>query len=254
MSGSATMSVPESVIWHDLECGSYTQDLPLWLELAARYAAAPSGLVLEIGAGTGRVTLALARAGYAVVALDRDAELLEATRRRARRLQVRTVLADARDFELPGCRFSLCLVPMQTVQLLGGPAGRLAFLRAARRHLAAGGLIALALVAPGALEPFEPGEEDLGALPDVIEREGRVYSSKPIAVRREGRVIVLERQRETLDAYGARAVETWRVTLDLLTPGELFEAGQRAGLKPLGSRRIAASEQYAGSEVVLLGR
>ena len=39
-----------------------------------------------------------------------------------------TVVGDARDFDL-GERFGLIIVPMQTVQLLGGPAGRAAFLR-----------------------------------------------------------------------------------------------------------------------------
>ena len=46
-----------SVIWHDLECGSYGEDLPLWRSLAAEY----GDPVFELGAGTGRVTLALAR-------------------------------------------------------------------------------------------------------------------------------------------------------------------------------------------------
>ena len=55
-----------AAIWHDIECGAYTADLPLWEELAA------GGTVLDVGAGTGRVALRLARAGCAVTALDRD--------------------------------------------------------------------------------------------------------------------------------------------------------------------------------------
>ena len=35
------------VLWHDLECGSYAEDLPLWHELAGT---AP-GPVLDVGAG-----------------------------------------------------------------------------------------------------------------------------------------------------------------------------------------------------------
>ena len=52
----------EAVIWHDVECGAYAADLPLWRELAA----GRSGPVLEIGCGTGRVALDLARDGHAV--------------------------------------------------------------------------------------------------------------------------------------------------------------------------------------------
>ena len=59
------------MLWHDLECGAYEDDLPLWRELAAR----AGGPVLDLGAGTGRVALDLARAGHEVVALDLDAAL-----------------------------------------------------------------------------------------------------------------------------------------------------------------------------------
>ena len=55
------------VLWHDIECGSYDLDLPLWRELADR----EGSPVLDVGAGTGRVALDLARRGHEVVALDR---------------------------------------------------------------------------------------------------------------------------------------------------------------------------------------
>ena len=118
-----------SVIWHELECGSYTEDLMLWRDLAR----ASGDPVLDVGAGTGRVTLELARRGHAVTALDLDGELL-AQLAAAGGGNVSTVVADARDFALP-TRFALCIVPMQTIQLLGGAPGRQAFLACAARHL-----------------------------------------------------------------------------------------------------------------------
>src|SRR5205085_9457771 len=99
--------------------GGYDADLPLWRELAA----SAGGAVLEIGAGTGRVTLDLARRKHPVTALDCDGELLAALANRAADLPVDTVTADAREFVLGG-RYGVCLVPMQTIQLLGGPEGR----------------------------------------------------------------------------------------------------------------------------------
>ena len=95
--------------------------------------------MLDVGAGTGRVALDLLPQGHGVTALDSDAELLAelATPRRRSRARDRRSPTRAH-FEL-GRRFALCIVPMQTIQLLGGRDGRLAFLRCARRHLDRGG-------------------------------------------------------------------------------------------------------------------
>ena len=68
------MTASAHVVWHDVECGRYDADLTLWIELARE----AGGPVLDVGAGTGRVALPLARAGHEVTALDRDAELLAA--------------------------------------------------------------------------------------------------------------------------------------------------------------------------------
>ena len=143
--GAGRMPAPSNtVVWHDLECGSYHEDLELWRELAEAH----DGPILDVGAGTGRVTLDLARRGHHVVALDADADLLAALAERAEGLNVETVAADARGFDLGERRFELVIVPMQTLQLLGGEEGRAAFLRAARAHMAPGGLLAAALADP----------------------------------------------------------------------------------------------------------
>ncbi len=104
-----------AAIWHDLECGPYSEDLALWRALASEC----GDPILDIGAGTGRVTIDLAARGHQVTALDRDPVLLAELERRSQGLTVTTALGDARDFSL-GRRFALCVVPMQTIQLLGG--------------------------------------------------------------------------------------------------------------------------------------
>ncbi len=63
--------VNQAAIWQDVEFGSYAADLALWEELAA----AAGGPVIELGAGSGRVAMHLARAGFEVIAVERDAEL-----------------------------------------------------------------------------------------------------------------------------------------------------------------------------------
>ena len=128
-------------IWHDVECGSYSADLALWETLAAE----TEGAVLDLGCGTGRVALHLARRGHEVLGLDIDPALIAALRRRGAELPLRTVLADARDFELEE-RVGLALAPMQTLQLLDDSEQRVACLRRVSDHLRPGGRFAAAIL------------------------------------------------------------------------------------------------------------
>jgi SAM-dependent methyltransferase len=232
------------VIWHDVECGSYDVDLPLWRELAI----AEPGPLLDVGAGTGRVSLDLARRGHHVVALDRDATLLEELRRRADGLLVETAVADARSFALPGRRFALIIAPMQTVQLLGEE-GRRSFLRAAREHLAPGGLAACALA--DAFEAFD-AEHVLLPLPDVLVVGGVRYCSQPVALRDEGSRVAVERIRETLSPAGRRTADGNVIHMDRVDATTIEAEARAAGLSPLPARLVAATEEHVSSTVVML--
>jgi SAM-dependent methyltransferase len=240
-----TPPLPEAAIWHDVECGSYAADLPLWRALADQ----AGGPVLDVGAGTGRVTLDLARRGHEVTALDRDARLLAVLRDRARGLPVETVFADARDFRLER-EFALCVVPMQTIQLLGGREGRRSFLERAHAHLRAGGLLGAAIAEQ--LAPFEGSDSAIRPPPDVRERNGWVYFSQPVATRERDGVTELERMRETVAPDGARAAHRDVVHLDRLTTRQLEREGRRAGFEALPATSIAPTAEHVGSRVVML--
>src|SRR3954447_8266417 len=57
------------------------RDIRFWQDMARRAA----GPVLELGCGTGRVTLPVARTGARIIGVDRSAEMLSHARRRLRR-------------------------------------------------------------------------------------------------------------------------------------------------------------------------
>jgi SAM-dependent methyltransferase len=236
----------DAVVWHDVECGGYAADLPLWHGLAE----AAGGPILELGAGTGRVALDLAARGHDVSALDTDPVLVAALVRRARErgLRVDASAGDARTFELRS-RFALVVAPMQVVQLLGGPAGRRSMLAAARRHMRPGALLAMALADP--LEGL-PAEDALPPLPDVRELEGWVYSSRPVAMHESGESIVIERVREAVSPTGELHHSAATLALERVDAGDLAALGREAGFLELPSRSVPATESYVGSRVVML--
>ena len=232
-------------IWHDLECGGYSADLEFWRALAAR----TGGPVLDVGAGTGRISLALARDGHEVTAIDLDDELLEALRERAGELAITTIVADARAFWI-GETFPLIIMPMQTVQLLGGAQGRAQFLECAAFHLESPGALAIALA--DELELFDVAEgAALAPLPDVVEIDGVVYSSRPVAVRADDGGFELERRRETVTVAGELSAEQDLIRLDRLDPATLEAEGEAAGLRPASRLEIAPTEDHVGSTVVM---
>jgi SAM-dependent methyltransferase len=257
--GEALTGPGADVIWHDLECGSYEADLALWRGLAEEH----PGPILEIGAGTGRVALELARAGHAVTALEREPALLEALRTRARGLRVRCVRADARSLALRERSFALCLVPMQTVQLLGGAAGRAAFLGRARTALRPGGLLACAVL--GDLDPFDCADGGPGPEPETAVIDGLLYASLPTRVAPRRRSVVIERERRIIaSAAGARElervasrgrllhVEANAIELDRVSPRTLRREAIAAGFSPGRDRVVPATSDHSGSVVVML--
>jgi SAM-dependent methyltransferase len=251
--------MPDEVVWHDLECGSYRADLELWRELADEAASPPgSEPILEVGAGTGRVALDLARRGHRLTAVDLRPALLSALSERASGLDIETACADARTVELDRRDFALCLVPMQTLQLLGGSAARGTFLRHARAHLRPRGLLAAAIITD--VEPFDCAGSDDGPLAETARVGSRVYESRAVGVRAGIRTFRIERDRRILDVDMPAdrpppvpvAVERDAIELDRVRVSRLRREAQGAGLQLLDTREIPATADHVGSTVVIL--
>ncbi len=230
------------VIWHDVECASYAADLPLWEELAA----SAGGEVADLGCGTGRVALHLARRGHAVLGIDRDATLLAALRERVGGLAVEPLHADVRDFELDR-PVALALAPMQTLQLLEGPDDRVACLRRVAAALAPGGRFAAAI-----LEAMPPPDDSPPPLPDVREVDGWVYSSHALEAAVGPGEIVIHRRRQTVSPDGELNEEPNQVRIETFSARTLEEEAATVGLAPAERRQIGPTEIHVGSTVVVL--
>jgi SAM-dependent methyltransferase len=239
----------DPVAWSDVEDGAYAADLATWEELAA----ANPGPILEIGCGTGRVALHLARRGHEVVAIDVVPELAEELARRAAAagLDVDARVEDARALDLSR-RFALVIAPMQVVHLMRGRAGRVAMLRAVAAHLEPGGSAALAILdeesAPDIWFEAAPGE----LVPDVREIDGWVYSSQPLSFRPAAGGVELRRVREVVSPDGEHSGADAVFQFADITAAGLEQEAAEGGLEPAARRKVAPTEDHVGSAVVVL--
>ena len=232
------------VIWHDVEHGSYDADLPLWRQLAG----ATGGPILDLGAGTGRVSVDLAAQGHDVVALDSDPELLAELSEREP--SVSTVHADAREFSVDA-QFPLVIAPMSLVQILGGHRGRVAMLRRVHAHLAPEGLFAAPIS-----DPTDAVPEELipPPLPDILERDGWVFSSQPLTMYEQDGCVIIERRRQAVSPGGDMQEEDVQIEVGVVSV-EQFEAEAReVGLTPVARKTVPETLDHIGSTVVLCRR
>ncbi len=132
------------------------RDVGFWRRMAAR----ADGAVLELGCGTGRVSLPLARGGVRLVGIDRSAAMLVRAEQRARALRrshlrgrrdgvggsLALVRGDIRALPFRARRFSMVLAPYGVLQSLLGDRDLAATLESVGRVLAPGGTFGIDLV------------------------------------------------------------------------------------------------------------
>ncbi len=110
--------------------------------------------LLELGAGTGRVTVPLLRDGHAVTALDRMRTMLDALARKLERepaelrARARLELADMRSLPFADASFELVIAPFNTLQHLYTAEDLLRCFREVARVLAPGGTFAFDVMLP----------------------------------------------------------------------------------------------------------
>jgi SAM-dependent methyltransferase len=233
------------VVWHDVECGTYAADLAAWTELARR----AGGPVLELGCGTGRVSLRLAQEGLDVTGVDKSPALVAAMRERAAEagLAVDGAAGDARELALER-RFALVCAPMQFVHLMGAAVGRARLLGRVAAHLQPGGVFAAAILADDAI----PRAGGSPPLPDVLERDDHVFSSLPLEVRDAGAGIEVRRLRQLVSPAGELDERIDVTRLDRLTASTLEREGRAVGLEPGERIEVPATADHVGSTIVVM--
>lgn len=123
------------------------RDIAFWQRMAAR----ADGPILELGCGTGRVALPVAKQGATVVGIDRSASMLARARTRVRRAKLgsrlQLIRGDIRHLPFPDRSFPLVMAPYGILQSLLDEALLAATLQDVRRVLSRDGVFGLELVA-----------------------------------------------------------------------------------------------------------
>jgi SAM-dependent methyltransferase len=125
--------------------GLLAGDIAFYLDCAKRF----GGPILELGAGTGRILLPLAEAGYDVTGLDMSPAMpavaaAKLAQRPALRDRLRLMEGDMTGFDLYR-HFALIIVSARSFQHIVTPEGQRTALQCMRRHLLPGGHLVLDL-------------------------------------------------------------------------------------------------------------
>jgi SAM-dependent methyltransferase len=139
----------------DLDFGHFNADLAFYEELARR----GDGTALDLGSGTGRVAIPLARAGIEVHCIEQDEAMIARMASKAGAespARVHVSCGDIRRFDL-GREFGLVFAAYGTLHHLLSQEDQMACLRNVRRHLAPGGTFACDLT-PMLTAIWDPAE------------------------------------------------------------------------------------------------
>ena len=199
----------------DLENSNFEPDGPFYLSLAQQV----GGSVLELGCGTGRVTIPLARHGIDMTGLDIVPGMLVRARSKAGDLPIQWVEADVRDFHL-GRQFSVICAPGSVFEHLLGREDQEAMLTCVREHLAAEGLFVIAIRFPRPESMVNAEEEqDWFSYTDESGRDMRVTGTDHYDPVRQIRHETAYRR--WYDAQGKEVTKRARLALRFVFPQEM---------------------------------
>lgn len=141
-------------------------------------AVASGGPVLEIGVGTGRIAIPLAKSGVEIVGIDASREMLAVARQKAESYsplpaELTLAQADMRSLDLRRHDFALVMIPARTLLLADTYEDQLSTLCSAARHLRPGGRLVFNVFNPTLDLIFDesPAPVDIGEALDASTRK-----------------------------------------------------------------------------------
>jgi SAM-dependent methyltransferase len=211
------------------------RDIGFWSDFALRASSRQAGdrpRVLELGCGTGRVTIPVARDGGHVVGIDRSASMLARAQARVKgaRLtsRVRLIRGDVRHLPFPDRSFELVMAPYGILQSLLDERLLCDTLTDVGRVLTRRGIFGLELVAD--LPAWEEYTNK------VTLRSRRGPHGKPIklieTVRQDRRKHITRFEQEFVEGHGRRATRRkFGLAFRTLTVPQMVQRLERAGFE-----------------------
>ena len=162
---------------------SVVEDVDFYVAEAVR----SGGPVLELGVGTGRIAVPIARAGVAVVGVDSSEEMLAVAREQAELAGVDLDLrfGDMRDPPVDE-QFALVVTPFRTLLHMQTDDDRRAALAAVRARLREGGRFVFDVFTPGADDIAETHGRWIEREPGIFERADWDQESRTLVLRVSG--------------------------------------------------------------------
>jgi ubiquinone/menaquinone biosynthesis C-methylase UbiE len=215
------------------------RDVPFWQRVASR---AP-GRVLELGCGTGRVSIPLAREGVEIVGVDRSAPMLEQARKRIRSggpegpphvrgrsggpqgpPHIQLVRADIRALPFGDGSFPTVIAPYGILQSLTRPRDLAATLASVARVIAPGGTFGIDLV------PDVPKWREYSNRVQLRGRSGGAHLTLVESVHQNPKRRLTTFQQTFVERRGARTEEhQFELTFRTLSVAEMTRQLERAG-------------------------
>ena len=219
--------------FYDWENAEFTEDLPIWCDLAREH----GGPVLELGCGSGRVLLHLAREGFEATGVDSSPAMIALARARLARQpkiadRILLVETDFRRLELHQT-YPLIILPFNTFSHLTDAADADAALRAIAAHLAPAGTLALALPNPIPIYSDIPEGLVLERTFHNGEKNLTVQQFSSLRVDRAAQLGFITWIYDEIDPAGKVTRTTVPMTLRYFFPNELPLLLERSGLRLL---------------------